>query len=305
MAKFTCLCSSSQEKSSVGQLHGSNTERLPQEKCVEVAHAEKYLELVQENVVKHIQERYTEQAQERGVQPSEGRRAEERERIMEHEHVEGRCMKHVEEGVMDHPEDHPEENGMKPAEERIVEEICMEQANGRGTYMENIEESFPEQIQGICMEQLPQDSRQIRRYTFDVPPKITLQTERSILTLYMMYVWTCSFPCSCNSDVPEPAPMLPVSEPVPPASEPVPPASEPVPPASEPVPPASEPVPPTSEPALPVLKLEPPVSCVTVRDEAMHKEIMALLDQKVQERGGEFSWCTTLAACDINHMLGI
>ena len=99
------------------------------------------------------------------------------------------------------------------------------------------------------------------------------------------------------------------SEHAPCVSEPAPSVAEPAPPVAEPVPPVSEHAPLEPAPVLDTVAIVSEHGSVhnmsndpVVRDEALHKEIMALLDQKVLERG-QLAHCS-IVPCGITSGFG-
>lgn len=86
-------------------------------------------------------------------------------------------MKHAaEERCMEHTEGDREHRDIEHTEERVIE---------------HNEESFTKQAQETCIEELPEESRKMRRYTFD---KTTLQTERSLQRNLVLFMKLTHFP---------------------------------------------------------------------------------------------------------------
>ena len=159
-------CSCSEEYTSVGHVQENCSDQLPQEGCIELASLDRSacLHQAQESIVekKQERERCVELVQETCDKQTYVRDMKHaaKERCIDTEERERkhRDMEHTEENSMEHTE----ENSMEHTGERVIE---------------HNEESFSEQAQKTCIEQLPENSRKMRRYTFD---KTTPQTERSL-----------------------------------------------------------------------------------------------------------------------------
>ena len=165
-------CSCSEENTSVGHVQENCSDQLPQEGCIELASLDRSacLHQAQESIVENKQER------ERCVElVQETCDKQTYVRDMKHAAKE-RCID-TEEREREHRDmEHTEENSMEHTGERVIE---------------HNEESFSEQAQETCIEQLPENSRKMRRYTFD---KTTPQTERSLqrnLVLFVLKLTHC------------------------------------------------------------------------------------------------------------------